>query len=66
MFLQQKQITKRKDDTCIFSLKKITFKPKVASNPDGELEKIEINHSFLLQWENLKIFGEDAQKLQTN
>lgn len=39
---------------------KLTFKAKVASHPDGELEKTEINHLFLLQWEDLKIFGEDA------
>ena len=52
--------------TLAYFLLKITFKPEVASQPDGELEKIEINHSFLLQWENLTIFGEDAQKLHSN
>lgn len=41
------------------------FQPKVASCPDGELDKTEINH-LLLQWENFKIFGEDSKKLLSN
>lgn len=42
------------------------FQPNVASCPDGELDKTEINHLFLLQWEDFKIFGEDNKKLLSN
>lgn len=37
------------------------MEPKVVSHPDGELAKTEINHLFVLQFEDLKIFGEDVE-----
>ena len=43
-----------------------TLEPKVESCPDGELKKTEINHLFVLQFEDLKIFGEVVQKLHSN
>jgi hypothetical protein len=45
---------------------KLILEPKVVSHPDGELEKTEINHLFILQLEDLKIFREDVQKLHSN
>lgn len=42
------------------------LEPKVEGYPDGELEKTEINHLFVLQFEDLKIFGEVFQKLHSN
>lgn len=38
------------------------LEPKVVSHPDGKLEKTEINHLFVLQFEDLKVFGEKMFK----
>lgn len=45
-------------DTFFF---KLTVEPKVVSHPDGELTKTEIDHLFV-QFEDLKISGEDVEK----
>lgn len=50
-------------DTSLF---KLTVEPEVVSHPDGELAKTEINHLFVVQFEDLKIVGEDVEKPHSN